>query len=221
MQLPPEVEEEILIHTSPKDLINLCSSSKGYYALCSDKRFWLRRFRAENIPTFFLKKMVEDNPFPTPTQYARVYESSVLAKDYSSLYPYRHRQIEVPGTTPPYIFNIPGIEETQVVKYNRIAALNENIGTGLASLIKRYEPLASELEYPASIGGLEDCIENWYTNYSVTMILEVGTSDFLIIEGEGDELYNTHLNPQDAHELLFRMLVVNDLARKKKIPGRF
>lgn len=46
----PEIYEKILIKSSIKDIANLCQVNRLLRSLCNDGRFWIRKFRNNNIP---------------------------------------------------------------------------------------------------------------------------------------------------------------------------
>nr|WIL04465.1 F-box domain-containing protein [Cedratvirus lena] len=68
--LPPETKEQILLSLrEPKDICQACSTSRDYYAICSEEGFWKRKFRRERMQPLETGKDFAD--------WLRIYEKSL------------------------------------------------------------------------------------------------------------------------------------------------
>lgn len=209
MSLPVEMAEEILLWAHADDLPSLCDTGRIYKNLCSDYRFWARRFQREHLSLFFLegKRGTED-----PACWYEVYRKSLRARGVSEGF------LSLEGKklisfflvdVDPRLLEVPGLDMDKVGVYHRRALLNTKLTGRLEKIQLNYESESGGLDEEEAkrlSGKLRGFIHEWDVAFSIEAKLKVSEEEavFFIIQG-GMTVYVQELSRPSLVEIIFRL----------------
>jgi len=209
MSLPPELSENILLHTPIEDLDSLCKISRQYYSLCSDRLFWSKKFRNDGLPL-----LKEGNSL---AEWLLLYKNTVrcmkLAKDIIISFTEDDVRFEqkISSLYPTYYFTAGELSKEDIdkvllrVQTNQLYKLIHKLGEDVENYQEGYIDLGSSsyihLNDLITEQNLIPDLEN-YEDVSLYLIRHPDQTDFTYIFG----WFSVYLTPEEAEILLVKLL---------------